>query len=343
MHARTVLSVSAIAAAMFAGLTSTAIAQSAAAFYKGKTVTLVVPAGSGGSYGRYGQLGKKALEKFMPGTTIVMQFMPGSGGIKATNYIANAAARDGSVIFNIIGSAPQNQVFRPKRVHYDVNKIPFIGQYSPLPSIISVRADAPATSLEAIKKTEVALGATGVGSQQFQIPTLLNVLIGTKFKVISGYKGSRGIFHAIESKEVHGGLASTVSWATIKPGWIENKFVIPVFQLGETAAKGFEGVPLIDDITTNEEYRLMLRAASSSAVMGRSMSAVPGFPKDRLQYLRDAFKKGMHDPEMLALAKKLKLPVNYHSGEELGRTAKKILATPKPIVDKVKKILNIKG
>ncbi len=343
MHARTVLSVSAIAAAMLAGLTSTAIAQSAAAFYKGKTVTLVVPAGSGGSYGRYGQLGKKALEKFMPGVTIVMQFMPGSGGLKATNYIANAAPRDGSVIFNIIGTATQTQLFRPNKVKFDVNKIPFIGQYSPLPSIISVRSDAPATSLEAIKKTVVTLGSTGVASQQSQIPTLLNALIGTKFKVISGYKGSRRIFHAIESNEVHGGLASTVSWATIKPGWIEKKFVIPVFQLGNKAAKGFEGVPLVDDITSNEEHRQMIRAASTGAVMGRSMSAVPGFPKDKLQYLRDAFKKGMHDPEMLALAKKLRLPVNYNSGEDLGRTARKILATPKAIVDKVKKILNIKG
>jgi tripartite-type tricarboxylate transporter receptor subunit TctC len=324
-------------------LTTTATAQSAAEFYKGKQVTLIIPAGSGGSYGRYGLLGKAALEKFMPGTTIVLQFMPGSGGVKATNYVANAAAKDGSVIVNITATIAQTQLFRPKKVHFDAVKIPYIGQYSPLPSLIAVWNDAPALTIEGAKKKVVVLGATGVGSQQYQIPTLLNALIGTKFKVISGYKGSRGIFHAIETKEVQGAVASTVSWATIKPGWMETKKVIPMFQLGAKAAKGYEGVPLIDDITTNLKHRQMLRAASTGAPMGRSMASVPGIPRDRLQMLRAAFKKGMHDPEMLAKAKKLKLPVNYNSGEELERRAREIMKTPKSVVNEVKKILNIKG
>lgn len=338
-----IVAASAAAAALVAAAASTATAQSAAKFYNGKTVTLVVPAGSGGSYGRYARLGKAALEKFIPGVTIVMQYMPGSGGLKATNYIYNAAAHDGSVICNITATIAQTQLFRPNRVHFDAAKIPYIGQYSPLPSIISVRSDAPATSIDAIKKTEVTVGSSGLASQQSQIPMLLNALIGTKFKVIAGYKGSRRIFHAIETKEVHGALASTVSWATIKPGWIENKVVIPVFQLGRKAAKGYEGVPLIEDVTANTEYRQMLHAAGTGSVMGRSMAAVPGIPRDRLELLRAAFKKGMHDPEMLALAKKLKLPVDYNSGEYLERMNKEILATPRSVVDKVKKILNIKG
>lgn len=343
MTVRRIITASVVAAALITTVASSATAQSAAEFYKGKRVTLVIPAGAGGSYGRYGQLGKAALEKFMPGVTIVMQYMPGSGGVKATNYIARAAPRDGTVILNIPGTAAQTQLFRPGKVHFDVTEIPFIGQYTPLPSIISVWHDAPARSIEEAKKKVVMLGATGVGSQQYQIPTLLNALIGTKFKVISGYKGSRRIFHAIERKEVQGGLASTVSWATIKPGWVEQKKVIPIFQMGRKASKGFEGVPLIEDVTTNPEHRRMLRAMSTGGPMGRSMAAAPGTPKDRLQYLRDAFKKGMHDPEMLALAKKLLLPVNYTSGEELGRMAREIMATPKPIVDKLKKILSIKG
>ena len=113
--------------------------------------------------------------------------------------------------------------------------------------------------------------------------------------------------------------------------------------MGTKAAKGFEGVPLVENVTTDPEARQLLRAMSTGAPMGRSVAAPPGIPADRLRFVRDAFKKGMHDSEMLALAKKLKLPVNYTSGEDLGRMAKKIMATPKPIVDKLKKILNIKG
>ena len=112
MHVRSILTASAMAAALISTAT-TATAESAAEFYKGKQVTLVIPAGSGGSYGRYGLLGKAALEKFMPGTTIVLQFMPGSGGVKATNYIANAAAKDGSVIVNITATIAQTQLFKP--------------------------------------------------------------------------------------------------------------------------------------------------------------------------------------------------------------------------------------
>ncbi len=321
-----------------------ALAQGVMDFYKGKQVTLVIPAGPGGSYGMYGRLGKAALEKFMPGhPTVVMQFMPGSGGAKSTNYIFRGAPRDGSVIVNIEGAATQTQLFRPARVSYDMAKLNFIGQYAPAPSIIAVASDGPATSLDGAKKAEVVLGATGRGSQQFQVPALLNALIGTKFKIITGYKGSRGLLHAIESREVHGGLASTVSWSTIKPGWMEQKKVIPVFQTSGKPAKGYEKVPLVEDVTSNKEQRIMLRVATTGAVMGRSIAAPPGIPADRLQAFRDAFRKGMHDPEILAMAAKLKLPVDYTSGEELGRMAKDILATPKPIVEKVKNILNIKG
>jgi len=243
----------------------------------------------------------------------------------------------------IPGTAAQTQLFRPDRVRFDVRIIPFIGQYTPLPSIISVWHEAPAKSIEEVKKTVVTLGSSGVGSQQFQIPTLLNELIGTKFKVISGYKGSRRILHAIESKEVHGALASTVSWATIKPGWIEQKKVIPIFQLGTKAAKGFEGVPLVENVTTDPEAHQLLRAMSTGAPMGRSVAAPPGIPANRLQFIRDAFTKAMHDSEMLTLAKRPKLPVTYTSGEDLGRMAQNIMATPKSIASKLKKILNIKG
>jgi len=332
---------SAIAAALIAGA-ATVQAESPAEFYKGKQVTLVIPAGSGGSYGLYGRIGKAALDKFT-GATVVLQFMPGAGGAKAANYIGSAAPRDGSYVTNLYGTAAQTQLFKPKSVHYDARKIPFIGQYSPVPAIISVRSDAPATSIKAIMKTEVALGSSGAGSQQSQIPILLNNLLGTKFKVISGYKGSRSIFHAIESGEVHGALASNVSWLNIKPGWVEKKYVIPIIQFSRKPTPGFENTPTLEDITDNAEIRQILHAADTGSIMGRSMAAVPDIPKDRLQFLRDAFKKGIEDPNVLALARKLNLPIDYTSGEDLDRMTLEILATPKPVVDKIKKILNIKG
>lgn len=336
-----VLSASALAAAAVFSASSIASAQSAMEFYKGKTITLVIPAGSGGSYGLYGQIGKASLENAIPGLTVVPQYMPGAGGAKAANYIGTAAPRDGSVIDNLFGTAAQTQLFKPKVVHYDARKIPFIGQYSPVPGIIAVRATAPATSVKAIMKTEVALGSSGAGARQTQVPVLMNKLLGTKFKVIQGYKGSRRIFHAIESGEVDGALASNVSWLNIKPGWVEKKYVIPIIQFARKPAPGFEGVPRPEDITKDKEILQLLWAVNSG--LGRSIAGVPGMPKDRLQYLRTSFKKGLFSPKVQALAKKLNLPISYTSGEELDRQTLEILATPKSVVDKVKSLLNIKS
>ncbi len=334
------ISASALMIALAVAGATTASAQSAAEFYKGKKVTLLVPAGSGGSYGLYARLGKVALEK-TTGMTVVLQFMPGAGGAKAANYIASAAPRDGSMINNLFGTAAQTQIFKPKAIHYDTRKIPFIGRYAPVPAIISVRSDAPATTLKAIMKTEVALGSAGAGSRQTQIPIMLNRLLGTKFKVIQGYKGSRGIFHAIETGEVHGALASNVSWMNIKKGWVEKKFVIPVIQFARKPAQGFESVPLPEAFTKNKETLQLLHAANSD--MGRTLAGVPDMPRDRLQYLRAAFGKGIFTTEAKALAERLNLPIDYASGEELDREALEILATPKSIVEKTKKLLKAKG
>ena len=190
-------------------------------------------------------------------------------------------------------------------------------------------------------KTEVALGSSGAGARQTQVPVLMNRLLGTKFKVIQGYKGSRGIFHAIETGEVHGALASNVSWMNIKKGWVKDKFVIPVVQFAAKPAPGFENVPLVRNLTKDKKTLQLLLAADSD--LGRSLAGVPGMPKDRLQYLRASFKKGLFLPEVQALAKKLNLPIDYTSGEELDKMTLEILATPKPIVDEVKKLMNVKG
>ncbi len=334
-------SVSALVLAVSCAVATSATAQSAAEFYKGKQVTLIIPAGSGGSYGLYGQIGKAALEKTIPGLTIVPQYMPGAGGAKAANYIGTAAPRDGSMINNLYGTAAQTQLFKPKAVHYDARKIPFIGRYSPVPAIIAVRSDAPGTSIKAIMNKEVALGSAGAGSRQTQIPNILNKLLGTKFKVIQGYKGSSGIFHAIESGEVHGALASNVSWLNIKPDWLPKKFIVPILQFGDKPAPGFENVPLPKDVTSDKRIIQLLFAADSD--LGRSLAGVPNMPMDRLQYLRDSFKKGLFLPEVQALAKRLNLPIDYTSGEELDKMTLEILATPPEIVSEVKKLLNIKS
>lgn len=324
------------AVAFVSGLAAAVRAETVAEFYRGRTITVVVPAGPGGSYGQYGQLGGKALELHLPGKpTVVMQYMPGAGGAKSTNYIANVAPRDGSVLLSMSANAAQTQLLRPTGVHYDVGAFTMIGQFAPATSVLTVWHTAPAKTIESARTTEIVIGASGRGSQQYQFPALLNDLLGTKFKLIPGYKGASDLFIAMEKGEIHGFLGSTASLAS-RADWMQDGKLAYLIQVGTRKAKGFEAVPLIRDVTSDAEKRQILHLVSTGAVVGRTLVGPPAIPDERTKALRAAFNAGMADGTVIEMAERQKLPLDPTTGEELAQIIRDILATPKPVVDKVR-------
>ncbi len=321
-----------------------AAADPVADFYKGKTVTILVPIGPGGTYDMYGRLGAAILEKYLPGKPqVITQLMTGGGGAVSTNYIANRSPQDGTALISLHGSAPQNQVLGATGVSYDLGKFLMIGQFSPLNSSLTVwRATAPATTIEEAKKKEVVLGSTGAGSYQYQLPMLLNALIGTKIKVVLGYRGIPEQNLAMERGEIHGRGGTLVSWAVTEAHWVRENKIAHLVQVGNKRAKGFEDVPLATELVTDPNHKLAFDLVSAGSLMGRSLAGSPGIPADRGKALREAFDKGMKDPEILAKAQDMKLDLEPASGAELEAIVKRILATPKPVIDLVKREIEAK-
>ncbi|CAN0536923.1 unnamed protein product, partial [Laminaria digitata] len=177
-------------AALFAALP--AQADSVSDFYRGKTVTVVVPSGSGGTFHIYGQLAAKFLAKHIPGKpTVVVQNRPGAGGAKAASYMANAAPRDGTVIAE---NAPGASILPLLRdVKFDPRKYNWLGTLSVRTYTIAAWHTSPVKSYDDVRKMQFIVGASGVASLNYQLPTFLNAVAGTKFKVITGYKGGGAI------------------------------------------------------------------------------------------------------------------------------------------------------
>lgn len=325
-----------------AALSGNARADAVSDFYKGKTLTVVVPIGPGGTYDFYGRLGAMIMEKHLPGQPkVITQLMTGAGGAIATTYVANSAPRDGTVLLSMHSSAPQSQLLELAG-RYDLAKLLMIGIFTPLNSSLTVwRATSPALTIEDAKKKEVVLSASGSGSYQYQLPVLLNELIGTKFKVILGFKSIPDQNLAMERGEVHGRGGTIVSWAITEPDWVRENKIVHLIQIGTKRVAGFENVPLATELVASRAHKQALNLVGSGAALGRSLAATPGIPADRAAALRAAFEKGVRDPGILAEAKKMKLELDPQSGAELEATVKEILETPNDVVDLVKKVVGL--
>lgn len=317
-------------------------ADAVADFYKGKTITVIVPIGPGGTYDYYGRLGAMIMEKYLPGNPkVITQLMVGAGGAVATSHVGTVAPRDGTVLLSLHASAPQNQVLGVAG-NYDLGKFLMIGLFTPLNSSLTVwRSTSPAHTIAEAKTKEVILGSTGAGSYQYQLPVLLNTLAGTKFKVILGFKSVSEENLAMERGEIHGRGGTIVSWAITEPDWVRENKIVHLVQIGTKRAAGFEDVPLATELVTSLEHKQALQLVGSGSAMGRSLAATPGIPPDRAQALRAAFDAGIKDPEILAHAAKLKLDIDPQPGRELEAIVKDILDTPKAVVDLVSRTVGL--
>lgn len=284
-----------------------AMAQSAADFYKGRTITVLSPFGASGGYGRTVTLLAQHFPRHLPGKPNgVPQFMPGVGGIKMANYLYNVAPKDGTVIALLYDNIPTAQVLYPKRgVKYDSRKFTALGSLRTGDrGLLGIRPDAPVNTLDAIKGQELVMGASGTGSSQYIVPVVLNKTIGTRFKVVTGYKSIGKIFLAMEQKEVFGTVGSLSIFTQLRPDWVSKGGVKWLAQIGLSRHKKLANVPLLQDLTDNESHKKVLVFLSQGRAMAKGMVAPPGIPPERAKALRAAFDALVRDPEFLEAAAK---------------------------------------
>jgi tripartite-type tricarboxylate transporter receptor subunit TctC len=323
------------------GALATAGAASAAAdevadFYRGKTVQVIVPSTMGGSVGLYGKLAADHIGAHIPGhPTVITGQMPGAGGLQAVEYMLRVAPKDGTVIGEILSPSLLVPLLQESR--FDGKQLYWLGSLTPRPSVVAVWHKAKATTLDGAKQVELTMGSTGLGSGNYWIPTLANALLGTKFKLITGYRGGAGINIAIERGEVDGRSNYWTGWTTVKPDWIEEGKLKFLFRTGPKASD-MPPLPAFADLVAGEE-RKMVQILDAPDEVGVGFYVGPGLPASRAAALRKAFAAMMQDATFQAEAARQKAPVEHVSGEKLQQIVTSIYETPPSVVARLKKIV----
>lgn len=309
-------------------------------FYKGRTITLYGAAGGGGSYGVYNRAIAEHLGRHIPGNpSVVAQFMPGAGGAKCANFIYNAAPRDGSVIAMLLKYVAVEQAIGRKAVKYDVNRFNWLISMEPINSVVALWHTAPATTLEDLRKKEVILGSTGKSSETYIAPTLMNAYIGTKFKVVTGYKGTGAIHLAMESGEIHGRAASFSSLTGTRSHWLSEGKVVMLAHSGLYPDAEFSSVPPLSTIAP-AEARDVFEFVGSGSTLGRIIVAPPGVPAERVAILRAGLEALVKDAAFLADARKRKMGVQPRLAADVEALVKKTMNASPDVIAKTSAVMN---
>lgn len=320
-----------------------ATAQDVETFYRGKNVNLYIGSNVGGGYDAYGRLVARHIGKYIPGKPVIVPSnMGGAGGNVVSNFVYNVAPKDGTAIAATSAGSLLDPIIGDKGpLKHDPLKFQYIGSANNEVFVCVVRNDAPVKTFADVFKTELLLGVSG--GTTHDMPRALVTVLGAKFKLISGYPGTREVTLAMDKGEVQGlcgfGLSSLQAQ---RPDWFRPGS--PVHVLVQETIQGDPeldkaGVPHTLDFAKTEEQKNILSIVYAQGLFTRPFVMAPEVPKDRVEAVRKAFMQALADPDLLAEAKKMGLSVTALSGEDLEAAIRKIYATPPEVVAKVRKAI----
>jgi tripartite-type tricarboxylate transporter receptor subunit TctC len=333
-----------LAAVLVAGVVFAmpASADEIADFYKGKTITVLSGFGAGGMYGIYTGVINKHMPRHIPGNpTMIGQFMPGAGGVKAANFFHSAAPKDGSMMGMLSQAIALTQMLKAgTNVRYDAGKMHWLGSIDGVTNILSVwNGSTKVRTMEDLQKEEVIVGVTGKGSIGYMNMALTKSVLGAQLKIVAGYNNLPMIDKAFETGELQGRAATWISIKTRKQEWMKPGVVTQVVQFGLKKHPDLPNVPLAQELATDDADKRILEFAASPSTVGRALSLPPGTPAARVAALRKAFTDTMKDPEFLKEAHARKLPILWSTGEEVAAVIERTVATPPELVNRVKDIV----
>ncbi|HTI85799.1 MAG TPA: hypothetical protein VL966_04280 [Alphaproteobacteria bacterium] len=305
-------------------------------FYRDKTISLYIGYAAGGGYDQYGRLLARHMGQYIPGKpTILPKNMPGAGSLNAINNVYNVAPKDGTSIATF---GPE-VAFEPLRggegVKFDTLKFNWIGSMNRQVGLAVMSARSGIRTILDARTKQVSVGASGSGSQSNLNPQVYNAFLGTKFKVITGYPGTKDITLAVERGELDG--IAGWSWDSLKlerPQWATSKDVNLVLQVSDRRHPEIPDVPNIYDYVDNPDDKATLELIFGHQLLGRPFMMAPGVPRERVEAARWAFDRTMKDPKFLAEAAAIRLEIDAVSGEEIEAHVKRIFSMPKALIDK---------
>lgn len=312
-----------------------------AAFYRGRTIQLRVGSAAGGGYDLIARTVARHMGRHIPGSpTIAVQNVTGGGGLKLLNDLYTVAAKDGSVIGAGISGTPTGALLTPAVTKFDPRHFAWLGSAGTETFLVVITDRAPVQTLDDLFKRELIVGASASGGASVDFPIVANAILGTKFKVVSGYPAANVVVKiAMPAGEVDGCSVYTLSGIRAQHArdYAEGKIRI-LAQWGMKPDPQIADVPLMPLGTTKADHQLfeLLYARGN---YGRPYMLPPGVPPARVAALRAAFAAIFKDASFLAEAKKQKLDVDYISAADITGLTERVMATPPDVVARIQSLL----
>jgi tripartite-type tricarboxylate transporter receptor subunit TctC len=327
------------AAALFAIMAAVSVtpasADAVADFYKGKQVRVMVGGTAEGGYAPYARMLQMHMGQYIPGNpTVIVQYMPGAGGLTATNYVYNVAPKDGTIIGSVQRNVVRLALIHDKGVKYDPAKLAWLGSLYNDVSVCASWADSGIHTIQDAMQKELIVGGTGLNDTE-QFPAVLNNIIGTKFRIISGYKSSAAITLAMERGEVTGRCGW--SWDSLKSqrsDWVAQKKIYILVQMSMKKLPELGDVPLAIDLARNKDERDVLEFIFGEQTLGKPFIMSGDVPADRIAAIRKAFMQTAADATAVGEMQKMDLGVAPLDGEEMQAIVAKMYTTPPEIIDR---------
>jgi len=335
----------ALAVAIMSVLVAAARAQSPADFYKGKAVELYIGYSVGGGYDLYARTIARHLGKHIPGNpTVLPKNMEGAGSLRLANWLFRVAPKDGSVIGTIGRGTGFDPILGQQGAQFDGTKFTWLGSANDEVSVcVSWNATSGITKFDDLLTKEMTVGGTSSSADTDQFPRILNGVLGTKMRIVSGYPGGNDVVLAMERGEVKGRCGW--SWSSVKSThhvWLEQKKMTVLAQLALEKHPDLPDVPLVTDLAKTDEQQQILKLIFARQVMGRPYLAPPGIPADRAEALRKAFMETMADPDFRAEAEKSQLEITPVDGAHIQKLVAEVYQTPPEVQKKAAALINAK-
>jgi tripartite-type tricarboxylate transporter receptor subunit TctC len=309
--------------------------ESAEEFFKGKQMSLVVGYNPGGSYDVYSRLAAQLLPKYIPGNPVIaVKHMPGVGSVKAANFLFQQGSKDGLTIGMVGQQLALTQALRDPAVAYDMRKFGWLGRFTPIIEVsITWHTSATKTINDAMKR-ETVMAATSAGATTEIMPSMMNKLAGTRFKMVKGYPGTTGTVLAMERGETEGAHATLENLVFGKPQWLKEKMINLLVQYAQRRHPLFKDVPAMVEFGKSDEDKQVLSLFGSTAEVGRALLAPPDVPAARLAVLRRAVAAMLEDPAFKAEMDKRNLEFGPMSGDELQKLIEQTLSVSPAVIER---------
>jgi tripartite-type tricarboxylate transporter receptor subunit TctC len=316
-------------------------AQSVEEFYRGKTISMIVGGSPGGGFDTLARAIGRHIGRHIPGDpVIVAKNMPGAGGTQALDHLYNTAEKDGTVMGLVNNTPPFIPLFSGTPMRFDATRFSWLGTPSVESPLVLIWQSVPVNSVEDLKSKDITVGASGTNSAQAFYSRLINATLGTKMKIVSGYRGQNDIFIAMERREIDGYPSVFYSSLTsTRPTWLSEKIAKVVLQYGPEPLKELPGVAFAPDHITDTKDKALFLTATAPNALGRPLLMPPDIPAERLAVIRKALMDTFTDPAFNAEAEKMGLLVNApRTGQQLQDVVQSAYAASADIVARVRQL-----